>query len=929
MQSPSITFEGAYPSGPLDGHGSVPQASRYQAFGAKSRRADSSVRIRHIALPEETTLIEFVHQACESCCRNGAPCEVDESSSSCRQCMRRRIPCEFATRKEKLDRRKRRLYVKALKERLRKTESLLKAAGIPNQENLGISETSDDDESLDGSGTEDEWEGSSSTSPPCDSDKCLPSAGRTGVSNASNQDHISGPAGRRSAGNSQHAPIFRWDNRADSVYYGRSSSLSILSREGIEWIKHKAGEVKFLRLLVSDSKYDSPWDYWRPDVFHDVFASTVFKPLPPRAEVFSLLRDYFRTINRLFPLYHEASFMELVEWQYTQQTCDDAARWASINVILALAYEYRYTNSQKSEKDKERAWFYYKNAMSVFAELTLRRTDMLSVQALLGMALFLRGNSGTQSAMPLITAAIKSCHRMGLHRETPRPHLSQVEQEQRRRVFWVAFILDHSTCIRTGNAPTQHLDDFDVEIPTEDSEIEPILSNNKSFFQQLCRIAVIKGRIYAKLYCAKAFQNKTAAEVVQIVRELHAELEEWRADNTYDEQLKQGATGEDFLRGFASAGMQLVYYNSLILIHRVPLVIHFAQQRHLASVESGPYDTNIILKELSLSVAICTEAARGTLRLVNNLPWGDVAWIWSLLYYIFGAVMTIFINILRDSRHAHVKEDLQSLNMASTFFATLIPGDGPTNYARFMTRMSSNFERIARAVLEREQRVLKPSERTGYRVSASRAESRNRTVPDTDDDDENKKQQQESTAPHSSFTSSPVHSPPTIDIPHLPGLPRINSAGYVVPDSSPPASDDITMPAPSFNQEIPASTQPSMPPQTYSNNYNPNLNTTPTPIYPFEPFLPIPISMNFPQPDLWQIPIPPDWDPNQFGEDYYTQGFFQPTASSTGPAATPINVPLTPVNMGFPYGNPGNLPPGQGPGQQPMWPGGGFGIPYV
>lgn len=86
--------------------------------------------------------------------------------------------------------------------------------------------------------------------------------------------------------------------------------MSILSREGIEWIKHKTGEVDFLRLLVSDTKHDSPWDYWRPDVFHDVFASKVFKPLPPRAEVFSLLGDYFRTINRLFPLYHEASFME-------------------------------------------------------------------------------------------------------------------------------------------------------------------------------------------------------------------------------------------------------------------------------------------------------------------------------------------------------------------------------------------------------------------------------------------------------------------------------------------------------------------------------------------------------------------------------------------------------------------------------------------
>ncbi len=227
-----------------------------------------------------------------------------------------------------------------------------------------------------------------------------------------------------------------------TLHAGRSTPLSILTREGVEWIKNRSGEDNSLNSLLSNSKFDSPWAHWRPDVFYDVFSSKVFKPLPPRAEVFSLLRDYFETVNLIFPLYHEDTFMQLVEWQYTQQTCDDAARWASINIILALAYEYRFSNSQKSEKDREKAWLYYKNALSVFPELVLRRTDLLSVQALLGMALFLRGNSGSQSTVPIVTAAIRSSHRMGLHREIPRPHLSRCEQQQRRNVFWIAYILD-------------------------------------------------------------------------------------------------------------------------------------------------------------------------------------------------------------------------------------------------------------------------------------------------------------------------------------------------------------------------------------------------------------------------------------------------------------------------------------------------------
>lgn len=164
--------------------------------------------------------------------------------------------------------------------------------------------------------------------------------------------------------------------------------MSILSEEGIQWIRAKSGDNSFPNSILSSLSDDNSSSYWRPDVYHDLFASRVFKPLPSRAEVFALLKDYFRTVNVLFPVYHEPTFMRLVEWQYTQQTCNDAARWASINVMLALAYRYRLSNSLRPERDNERAWMYFKNAMSVLTELTLRRTDLLSIQALLGMVCY-------------------------------------------------------------------------------------------------------------------------------------------------------------------------------------------------------------------------------------------------------------------------------------------------------------------------------------------------------------------------------------------------------------------------------------------------------------------------------------------------------------------------------------------------------------
>lgn len=279
-------------------------------------------------------------------------------------------------------------YVLSLKTRIEKVETLLKMAGVLPESELTNDPYHEDDESDDDGDSlpHDTWD------VPRQRNGSLANTSRPSLDSNNSSDADWQLGKYAGGGDIEGTPIFRSHESDDARYLGRSCSLSILSRGGIEWIKSKTGDVSFLRILSPDSIHDSPWGVWRPDVFHDLFASQVYRPLPSRLEVFSLINDYFRSANRLFPIFHEGSFMKMVEWQYTQQTCDDAARWASINMVICLAYEFRYSNSLKPEKDRERARMYFKNAMSVFTELALRRTDLLSVQALLSMVSFqLRG----------------------------------------------------------------------------------------------------------------------------------------------------------------------------------------------------------------------------------------------------------------------------------------------------------------------------------------------------------------------------------------------------------------------------------------------------------------------------------------------------------------------------------------------------------
>ncbi|ODM24452.1 hypothetical protein SI65_02042 [Aspergillus cristatus] len=847
-----------------------------------------------------------------------------------------------------------------LEERVRRTESLLKAAGLLDEESArdelvdGEADQPDSESEHDNGRNEDisetaDWgvisdnqprphaltgQKLGSTTGNLDRNSC-PSLGPKRSSTHHERRHSA-----TGCSDLQHVPVLRADDREESRYYGRSSFMSILSRQGIEWIKEKTGDVKFLNCLITDSNKDSPWDYWRPDVFRDLFASQVFKPLPSRAEVFSLMKDYFRTLNRLFPLYHEESFMRLVEWQYTQQTCDDAARWANINIILSLAYEYRFSNSLKPERDKEKAWMYFKNAMSVFVELTLRRTDLLSVQALLGMALFLRGNSGTQSALPIITAAMRSCHRMGLHRDLPRPHFSPVEQEQRKRVFWIAYILDQSTCVRSGSAPTQQVDDFDVDLPSEKDD-DHLVDNFQSFFHQLCRLTVIKGRICCKLNCTKALDNRSVGEIFQIIDELNAELEEWKNNGIFDLQLKMKPAGEDFLFGFATAGLRLVYYNSLIMVHRIPLIVHFIHARHVPPERQKASDLRLIANHSAASATICLQAARDTLKLVNSLPWGDIAWIWSLLYYVFLAVITIFAHVMEDSRHPKAKEDVDLLNIASTFLGTLIPADSSCKYARFMAQMSANFELIARASIERYERA---GENFEYRTSASATQSplpgpgpehgHNETTPSSC--------AQGLQCQDSGYVTSPASNVNMeMNIPRVENLPHSLAANdLAAPDAH---NNEYHQPCQGMADHMSPNYTTTTNTQFYTNPAN-NLfptNPTPTPtqtpstdhIYPFSNpnSDPNPCTATStptdnctgtgagpcfvsPPPNLWQIPLTADWEFNQFLNGM-PPGILPGHGTGTGTT--------TNANAGYPFDLSTSglgINPGSGPAAVPQTP---------
>lgn len=422
------------------------------------------------------------------------------------------------------------------------------------------------------------------------------------------------------------------NTRGESKFIGSSSGFSIFSPQGIAWVSEKTGDASFQEMIAQAKPDDGRLSDWRSNVFVDLFARRVYQPLPSKAEALSLLEDFFQNFNCIFPLFHQPTFMHLVELQYSRTPYDGSGWWASLNVALAIAHRLRVMSQLVPKSEDDKAWGYLKNAVGVLTELAMRNTDLLSIQALLGMALFLLGTPNPQPSFFLVSAAIRTAHAIGLHKRGSTFNLNQVEIEQRSRVFWIAYMLDKDICLRTGRPPAQDDDDMNVDLPTEDPEdnIGNIpLADGKgkvNLFRMMCCIARIESRVYKQLYSARA-AKQTEGELLHTIGELDRELEAWKDSVPIDFRPEHEIKAAHTPLVLHVVVLHLTYYNCLATIHRMSIQQGYWTSR-LADFAIQGLNMKPLNPRVFSSAALSVAAARATISLLKYVPQGDFACVW-------------------------------------------------------------------------------------------------------------------------------------------------------------------------------------------------------------------------------------------------------------------------------------------------------------
>jgi hypothetical protein len=351
-----------------------------------------------------------------------------------------------------------------------------------------------------------------------------------------------------------------------------------------------------------------------------VSSTKIVQALPPKDKALQLIRRSFDGFHSAYPIFDQGSFM--YKFENSDINMSDPGWWACLNVVLALTHRFEESTTSDHQAELE-AWGYFQNALAVRPQLATMHSTLASVQALLGMALVLQGTPNQGPVSLLTSSAIKLAHRMGLHRRCQDTSLSVAEVEERKRVFWVAYILDKDISLQTGQPPTQNDDNMDVELTLENCSTlnHPGESCNMEFFNVRVRLALIQGQIYSRLCSVKA-TKETPCERMLAARELESMLLAWRA-----------TVPADFLRDFVGSEselspsgpfrhptiLQLTYFNSLAIVYgSLPLLPSNCEI-------SGPNDP--LAFQMSTPITYPAEA-RQVMKLLQAPPRRNFASVW-------------------------------------------------------------------------------------------------------------------------------------------------------------------------------------------------------------------------------------------------------------------------------------------------------------
>ncbi|KFG82695.1 putative Fungal specific transcription factor [Metarhizium anisopliae] len=310
------------------------------------------------------------------------------------------------------------------------------------------------------------------------------------------------------------------DDKGGWDFHGTSSGAVFLKRmkEQFRGLLGPVSKAPFLPRAERASGL-SALDTPSPAAGASPFSSiSAYPELPPKDVARKLCYYSLSCATCLVRIIHIPTFYEKFEQIYGRPieslNQEETHFLGLVHAVIALGC--MYNNLEDSNPTAggyktaiEEGLKYYRAAKSLLQDLADCR-DIVSLQALLFMTLFLQATSNLSACYSFVGIALRSALRIGLHRHLEHEKIGVIEQEVRKRVFYVIRQMDIYVSTMLGFPLLLNIDDVDQPFPTEvddefitDTGIMPPPLGTPSFFEAFnahTRLMEVLGKITKFVY---------------------------------------------------------------------------------------------------------------------------------------------------------------------------------------------------------------------------------------------------------------------------------------------------------------------------------------------------------------------------------------------------------------------------------------------
>ncbi|KAM0247220.1 hypothetical protein ACHAQJ_009952 [Trichoderma viride] len=313
------------------------------------------------------------------------------------------------------------------------------------------------------------------------------------------------------------------DEKGGWDFYGISSGAVFLRRmkENFRGLLGPVGKGPFLPRPSDRTAGLLNFDMPSP-VGNSPFSNvSTYPELPPKDVARKLCYYSLSCATCLVRIVHVPSFYEKFDYIYERQhdatNQEDTQFLALFYAVLALGCMYSNLDDSSSGGMTYRYAIdegvkYYKISRSLLRDVTECRT-LISIQTLVFIILFLQATANLNTCYSFVGIALRSALRIGLHRHLQHERLGIIEQQVRRRVFYVIRQMDIYVSTMLGFPLLLSSEDVDQLFPLEvdDEFITPggVIQpgpGTPSFFQAFnahTRLMEILGKITKNIYPTK------------------------------------------------------------------------------------------------------------------------------------------------------------------------------------------------------------------------------------------------------------------------------------------------------------------------------------------------------------------------------------------------------------------------------------------